>query len=309
MEHPLVVLGSASQVPTRHRNHNGYFLRWGSLGFLFDPGEGTQRQMERFGVRASSITDICVTHFHGDHCLGLPGVLQRIHGDGVKHEVHVRFPATGQRWYNNLVDACAYEPRTPIVPTPVPVVGTTLTLPTGHRLTALPLRHRIDTVGWRLEGPSRWRVDPERARAVGLDGPAIGAVMRTGSVDVDGRLVTRPDIAVERPGRSFAFVMDTAPCEAIVALARDVDLLTIEATYVDADATLAEAYLHLTARQAASLAEVAGARRLLLTHFSRRYADSSVHAAEAKEVHADVWLAEDGLEVPWPDEFPTNVHV
>ena len=74
----LVVLGTASQAPTRRRNHIGYFLRWDAEGLLFDPGEGTQRQMLFAGVTASQITRICVTHFHGDHCLGLPGVLQRM---------------------------------------------------------------------------------------------------------------------------------------------------------------------------------------------------------------------------------------
>ncbi|HWM97084.1 MAG TPA: MBL fold metallo-hydrolase, partial [Streptosporangiaceae bacterium] len=74
----LVVLGTASQVPIRRRNHNGYFLRWDAEGLLFDPGEGTQRQMQFAGVAASQISRICITHFHGDHCLGLPGVLQRM---------------------------------------------------------------------------------------------------------------------------------------------------------------------------------------------------------------------------------------
>jgi ribonuclease BN (tRNA processing enzyme) len=89
----LVVLGTASQAPTRSRNHNGYFLRWDDEGLLFDPGEGTQRQMLFAGVTASQITRICITHFHGDHCLGLPGVLQRMSLDRVPHVVEVCYPA------------------------------------------------------------------------------------------------------------------------------------------------------------------------------------------------------------------------
>ena len=88
----LVVLGTASQTPTRTRNHNGYLLRWEADGLLFDPGEGTQRQMLFAGVTASQITRICVTHFHGDHCLGLPGVLQRLSLDQVAHEVDDPLP-------------------------------------------------------------------------------------------------------------------------------------------------------------------------------------------------------------------------
>src|ERR1700688_1223054 len=92
----LVVLGTASQAPTRRRNHNGYFLRWDGEGLVFDPGEGTQRQMLFAGITASQITRICITHFHGDHCLGLPGVLQRISLDQVPHAVDVCYPAESQ---------------------------------------------------------------------------------------------------------------------------------------------------------------------------------------------------------------------
>ena len=93
----LVVLGTASQVPTKQRNHNGYLLRWGEEGLLFDPGEGTQRQMAYAGVSVTDITRIAVTHFHGDHCLGLPGVIQRINLDRVSHPVDVYYPPIAER--------------------------------------------------------------------------------------------------------------------------------------------------------------------------------------------------------------------
>ena len=92
-ERELVVLGTAIQAPTRSRNHNGYLLLWDGEGLLFDPGEGTQRQMLFAGVTASQITRICITHFHGDHCLGLPGVLQRMSLDRVPHVVEACYPA------------------------------------------------------------------------------------------------------------------------------------------------------------------------------------------------------------------------
>src|SRR3982750_4590233 len=96
----LTLLGTASQAPTRYRNHNGYLLRWDAEGILFDPGEGTQRQLLLAGVASSAITRICLTHFHGDHCLGLPGVLQRLSLDRVTHPVDVWYPAGGQEFYD-----------------------------------------------------------------------------------------------------------------------------------------------------------------------------------------------------------------
>jgi ribonuclease Z len=105
----LVVLGTASQAPTRTRNHNGYLLRWDGEGFLFDPGEGTQRQMLLAGVPSSAITRICVTHFHGDHCLGVPGVIQRLSLDGVAHPVVAHYPASGREYFARLRRASSFH--------------------------------------------------------------------------------------------------------------------------------------------------------------------------------------------------------
>ncbi|MCA9638625.1 MAG: MBL fold metallo-hydrolase, partial [Myxococcales bacterium] len=115
----LVVLGTASQVPTRYRNHNGYFLRWDAEGILFDPGEGTQRQMIVPGVTASMITRICITHFHGDHCLGLAGISQRISLDRVPHEIDVHYPRSGQKYYERLRRSSIYHDVSKIRPCPI----------------------------------------------------------------------------------------------------------------------------------------------------------------------------------------------
>ena len=115
----LVVLGTASQAPTRQRNHNGYLLRWDGEAILFDPGEGTQRQLLLAGVSPWSIRKICITHFHGDHCLGLPGVLQRLSLDGVPHPVDVAFPESGTPYYERLRHASVFQDRVDVRPCPV----------------------------------------------------------------------------------------------------------------------------------------------------------------------------------------------
>src|SRR5690242_20281502 len=115
----LVVLGTASQVPTRTRNHNGYLLRWDGEGFLFDPGEGTQRQLTLAGLAVADVTRLCLTHFHGDHCLGVPGVVQRLGVDEVRHPVHAYYPASGQEYFDRLRYACAFHDRTDLRTVPV----------------------------------------------------------------------------------------------------------------------------------------------------------------------------------------------
>src|SRR3954454_8425060 len=134
----LVVLGTASQAPTRYRNHNGYFLRWGTGGLLFDPGEGTQRQLTFAGVPTSAITHICITHFHGDHCLGLAGVVQRISLDRVAHEVAVHYPASGQVYFDRLRHASVFEDLARIAPQPI-VDGGVVSVVPEYRLVAARL--------------------------------------------------------------------------------------------------------------------------------------------------------------------------
>ena len=103
------MLGTASQVPTRHRNHNGYLLRWDGEGLLFDPGEGSQRQLTLAGVAVNSVTRLCLSHFHGDHCLGVPGIVQRLSVDQVRHPVRAYFPASGQEFFARLRHACVFH--------------------------------------------------------------------------------------------------------------------------------------------------------------------------------------------------------
>ena len=119
----FVALGTASQVPTRYRNHNGYFLKWDDEGILFDPGEGTQRQMLLANVSATEITKICITHFHGDHCLGLAGIVQRLSLDRVPHEVEIYYPASGQKYFERLCEASIFHNQARLKPLPIKQPG------------------------------------------------------------------------------------------------------------------------------------------------------------------------------------------
>ncbi|MDE8668851.1 ribonuclease Z [Pseudarthrobacter sp. H3Y2-7] len=258
----FVALGTASQVPTRSRNHNGYFLRWDGQGLLFDPGEGTQRQMLHAGVSASRITRICLTHVHGDHCFGLPGVLSRMALDGVSHPVHLHYPASGEAVVRALVSVSTPGLDLRLYPHDGP--GTI-----APGLQVRPLKHRIETYGYRLDEPDGRSLLPDRLAAAGIQGADVGRLQLTGALGG----VRLEDVSVPRAGQSFAFVMDTAPCAGAQELADRVDLLVAESTFSDDDAGLARQYSHLTAGQAGELAGSAEARTLILTHFSSRYGD------------------------------------
>ncbi|GAA2661084.1 ribonuclease Z [Streptomyces lunalinharesii] len=293
----LVVLGTASQVPTRHRNHNGYLLRWDGQGLLFDPGEGTQRQMLRAGVAAHDINRICITHFHGDHSLGLAGVIQRINLDRVPHPVTAHYPASGERFFERLRYATAYRETVRIAQQPVSADGE-LDRAKGYALTAHKLSHPVESYGYRLTEPDGRRMLPERLAAHGIAGPDVGRLQRDG--ELNG--VTLDEVSEVRPGQSFAFVMDTRLCDGVHALAAGVDMLVIESTFLDEDVQLAEEHGHLTAGQAARVAVDAGVRHLVLTHFSQRYADPEEFERQARAAGftGELTVAKDLLRVPLP---------
>ncbi|GAA2793897.1 ribonuclease Z [Kribbella solani] len=289
----LVVLGTGSQVPSRERTQNGYFLRWDDEGFLFDPGEGTQRQMLYAGVPASAITRLCVTHFHGDHCLGVPGIVQRLSLDDVPHPVRAHYPASGQTYFTRLRYAASFFERAELLEEPVEADGL-LSVGSFGQLWARRLEHPIESFGYQLLEPDGRRMLPGKLAAYGVTGPAVGRLQRAGSIEVDGRTVHLDEVSEPRPGQRFAFVMDTRLCENVLRLAEDADLLVIESTYLSSEAELARRFGHLTARQAARVAAECGVRKLVLTHFSQRYLEPErFHAEAAAEFSGEIVVAAD----------------
>ncbi|MEU9784907.1 ribonuclease Z [Streptomyces phaeochromogenes] len=293
----LVVLGTASQVPTRHRNHNGYLLRWDGEGILFDPGEGTQRQMLRAGVAAHDLHRICVTHFHGDHSLGLAGVIQRINLDRVPHEITAHFPRSGQRFYDRLRYSTAYRETVPLSEAPVDSDGV-LASTKSYVLEARKLSHPVESFGYRLVEPDGRRMLPERLASYGISGADVGRIQREGVLGD----VSLDDVSEVRRGQRFAFVMDTRLCDGVYALAEGCDMLVIESTFLDGDVQLAVDHGHLTAGQAGAVARDAGVRHLVLTHFSQRYDDPDEFERQARAAgfEGELTVAHDLLRVPVP---------
>jgi ribonuclease Z len=304
----LVVLGTASQAPTRSRNHNGYVLLWDGEGLLFDPGEGTQRQMLFAGVTASQITRICITHFHGDHCLGLPGVLQRMSLDQVRHIVDACYPAQSQDVLWRLRHAALFRDVLNLRERPMATGGTVLEEP-SFRLEAQPLSHSVPTIGYRLVEPDGRRMLPDQLAARGITGPDVGRLQREGRLMVGDQLVTLEQVSEPRRGQRFAFIMDTRLCDAAFALAEQAEMVVCESTFADAEAALAREYGHLTAGEAGRIAAESGARVLVLTHFSQRYdsGDAQRLAAQAATAFGgQVVLAHDLDRIPVPSRRPPS---
>lgn len=292
-------LGTASQVPTRSRNHNGYFLRWDAEGFLFDPGEGTQRQMIHSGIAASDITKIFITHFHGDHCLGLAGVLQRISLDNVAHKIQIFYPKSGQKFFNNLKNASIYHQKAIIEENPIEQEGVifedkNLTIETKK------LEHSAESWGYRINEKDSVTMLPEKLSKHKIKGKHIGELQRTGKLEINGKTYILEDFSIEKKGQTFAFVMDTKVCDNAYKLSKNVDLLVCESTYLKPETDEAIAHGHLTATQAAQIAKDSKAKNLVLTHFSQRYQNIKDFLEEAKKFHKNVVAVKDGDFVDLP---------
>jgi ribonuclease Z len=293
----LIFLGTSSQVPTRTRNHNAMFLLWDKLGILFDPGEGTQRQLLLAGISASRITHIAITHFHGDHCLGLAGVIQRLSLDNVKHPVTVMFPRSGQIFFERLRNASIFYDAATIVPKPLEDAGTGSLQEVmrfdGGTIFFQKLQHSVESYGYRVQEDDGRTMVPERLSQFGIKGPAVRELIQNGSLQVGDQLVSIDDVSVHRRGQAFALVMDTRPCEGARILARKADLLVCESTYLDSESVEAHDHFHMTARDAANLALSSEARQLAITHFSPRYTEMQEFLIQAKEVFPQVFVADD----------------
>jgi ribonuclease Z len=251
------------------------------------------------GVSVTEITKIFITHFHGDHCLGLAGIIQRISLDRVLHEVDIYYPASGQLYYEHLRDSCLFHNSARLNAHPVSEGGVIFE---DERITieAKRLDHIVDCFGYRMQEKDSFTLIPEKLEQEGIREKDAGRLKATGRLDMKGKTICIEDVAVARPGQCFAFVMDTRVCEGAYALAHGADLCVMEATYLSDMEQAAHEYGHLTAHQAALIARDAGVKKLVLSHYSQRYSSMEEFSREASVHHGNVVVAIDGQTIPFP---------
>jgi ribonuclease Z len=288
----LTILGCSSQQPTRARNHGAYLVRWNEEGLLFDPGEGTQRQFIFANVAPPCVTRIFISHFHGDHCLGLGSMLMRLNLDKVTHPIHCYYPASGQAYFDRLRYGTIYHQIIQVIEHPVKNEG--LVHEDEHfRIEARYLEHGVDNLGWRIKESDVRKFDKAKLAAAGVKGPNVRLLEEKGELVIEGRKILLDDVSHIQIGDVVAVAIDTLPCQAAIDLARGAKLFLCESTYLESHRDLAEKHHHLTAKQAAEMAKAAGAEMLVLTHFSARYQDAEVFLREAKPVFPNTFVAED----------------
>lgn len=299
----LVILGCSSQQPTRFRNHGAYLLRWNDEGLLFDPGEGTQRQFIFANVAPPTVTRIFISHFHGDHCLGLGSMLMRLNLDKVTHPIHCYYPASGKKYFDRLRFGTIYHEIIQVIEHPVSEAG--LVEDDGKfRIEAAFLDHGVDNIGWRITEPSTRKFDKEKLKALQIPGVLIPEMQEKGFLIINGNKILLEEVSWIRKGDVFAAVIDTRYCQQAVEIARDARLLLCESTYLNEHAALADSHHHMTAAQAARIAKEANAEELILTHFSARYLNLKEFEDEARPIFRNTYAADDLKVFPFPKNAP-----
>jgi ribonuclease Z len=302
----LTFLGTSAARPTIERNVSALALQRDGETLLFDCGEGTQRQMMRYGV-SFALSEIFFTHFHADHFLGMIGLVRTLGLQGREEPLRLYGPRGAKQVLNNAMLLGVEK-----VPFGVEIrevkPGAVIGERNGYAITPFATDHGAGSIGYALVESDRFgKFDPEKARALAIpEGPLWGKLQRGETIELaDGRKLTADSVVgPRRPGRKVVITGDTAPCASVVDAAAGADLLVHEATFGEEEKERAKETFHSTAREAAQVAKAAQVRKLVLTHLSARYSISAEELVkEAREVFADVAAAKDGLvvDVPFAD--------
>ncbi len=307
-------LGTSASRPTVERNVTSLAIRRGGETILFDCGEGTQRQMMRYGV-SFNVADIFFTHMHADHILGVIGLIRTMALQGRTDAMRLYGPPKSEKLLRQAVTLGSDKQHFPISYFEL-TPGQPLERD-GYDLLPYSVEHGgAMAIGLGLvERPRLGRFNPDLARSMGIpEGPLWGRIHKGQEITLDDGRVVHPSelVGPTRAGRKLVFTGDARPSDATVELARDADLLIHEATFADEEAPLAIETGHSTAREAATVAQRAAVRRLVLTHISSRYSrDVQELALEARSVFPTAIIARDGMEIaiPYDDEVPSSAEL
>ena len=283
-------------MPTKKRNHSAFFLSYGSEGILFDCGEGTQRQLKLAGIKPTKISKVLISHWHGDHVLGLPGLISTLGISEYNKTLRIYGPKGTKEFIKHIFKASIFEQR--IKMEIVEVKEGTFFKGEDYSLECYYLNHLIETVGFRFVEKDKRKIDISAVKKLGIpEGPLLGKLQDGKKIILKGKTIFPKETTYIVKGRVIAYLPDSVPTKNSVNVAKNADLLVSEATYSSKLEEKAEAYRHMTAKQAGLIANQANVKKLILTHFSTRYKDTHELEEDARDVFDNVVAAKDFMKV------------
>lgn len=293
----LIFLGTSSALPTRDRNHSAVALKAFGEIILLDCGEGTQRQMTRARLSPMKINKILLTHFHGDHFLGLPGLVQSMAFRGRKNPLHIFGPVGTSQIMDCIKNLGYFNLSFPIH---------TYELDSGlvienedYRVSCCPTKHTVPNLAYSIEEKRSPKFLLDKAIALGVKpGPDFGKLQAGIPINLNGETVLPEQVlGEERKGRRIVYSGDTRPCSNMINFSFRADVLIHESTFDDSHQDKALENGHSTASEASQIAKSAQVRKLILTHISTRYRDTDLLEKEALKIFENPILAEDLMRI------------
>lgn len=289
----ITFLGTSSAVHSYERNHPSLAVKAFGEVMLFDCGEGTQRQLIYAKVSPMKISKIFITHYHGDHILGLPGLLQSMNFRGREKKLIIY----GPKGLDKVIDAI-YNLGYSRIDFPIEFVeiGAEIVEKTEeYVIKSQEVNHQIPSLAYSIEELKKPRFLRQKAIELGVPiGPDFGKLHNGEEVEINGKII-KPEqvLGPPRKGRKITYSGDTTPCAEMIELAQDSTVLIHESTYIKEDKDKAEEHFHSTSSDAACIAKKSNSKLLILTHFSTRYPDTEQLLKEAREIFENTEIAED----------------
>ena len=301
----LTFLGTGSMVPTKDRNVVGMFLSYKNKGILMDCGEGTQRQMNIAGINRNRVNYVLLSHWHGDHVSGLIGLIQTLGNQNIQNEerpvLHIFGPKETEERMEHMMRTCIFENKVILeIHELIPKRNEILTIIDNEDfvIQAAALDHSVPCLGYSFVEKDTRRMDMNRLKEHGLtNGPLIGKLQNNEQVEYDNKKIHPDMVSDVKKGLKITFILDTGLCENAIKLSQSSDLLVCEATYASELGDKAEQFKHMTAKDAALLANNAGVKRLIITHLSQRYKTPGDVLEDAKNVFGNVDVAYDFMKI------------
>lgn len=293
----LTFLGTTCMMPTKERNHYAVYLEREGEGILFDCGEGTQRQMKIAGIKPSKVNKIFISHWHGDHVLGIPGLLQTMGASDYKGKLLIYGPKGTQEKIKNMFNVFIFDNQLEMEIIDITEDGPIFENK-EYTVDAYKLDHSVETYGFRLVEKDKLRINTRKVNDLGIPGgPLLGKLQRGEDIEFNGEKYSYKELTNVKEGKILGVISDTRLTNNCHTIAEDADLLISEASYSSQHENKAEEYGHLTSEQAGLIANQANVQKLILTHFSQRYKNIDELQNDVKTVFDNSVCAYDFMKV------------
>ncbi|HLG24641.1 MAG TPA: ribonuclease Z [Candidatus Nanoarchaeia archaeon] len=292
----ITFLGTSSMVPTKDRNHTAVFLSYDTEGILLDCGEGTQRQFKIAGISLQKVTKILISHWHGDHVLGLPGLMQTLSSTDYDKKLQIYGPKETKKRIEKLFEAFVFDKKLDFE---VHEISNGKFFENNdYILESYQLEHGVETLGFAFIEKDKRKVDMKKVRKFGVSqGPLVGKLQQGQSIEFKGKKISPDDVTFMEKGKKVSYVTDTVICNGCYKAAKDSDILICESTYSSKLMEKGEEYGHMTSKQAGMLANKSNVGKLVLMHFSARYKDTKELEEDAKDVFDNTVCAWDFMKL------------